>query len=312
MPCWPRLVSTTTVETTLSLAQPVENTTGCAHWPLSTLVSACHVSMANTQRCCRILTGHPLSTCCVCGRLCDVSVAGVFIYTKVALRKWACDECSSTGAFFLNAFTHLNELFCGPAAQMESFYGVSGLFCSEEALKAIKVPGHWCHSYWTAQIEAGVIISANFFLVLTKMVWSTRSSQWIARVLECLEFAEGAANISIPSILPNNVWWSSLRPRFNRQFFSFRRFWHHQEHARSAAASSVELFPHQLVNKIGVNRTRCCVFESLIRTSWSSTRCCSPAARQGAAAAFLPSSDEGSPAHIYSGSEGFPCLHCCL
>lgn len=48
MPCWPRPVSTTTVETTLSLAQPAENTTGCAHWPLSTLVSVCHVYMPNT------------------------------------------------------------------------------------------------------------------------------------------------------------------------------------------------------------------------------------------------------------------------
>lgn len=39
MPCWPRLVSTTTVETTLSSAQPAENTTGCARWPLLTPVS---------------------------------------------------------------------------------------------------------------------------------------------------------------------------------------------------------------------------------------------------------------------------------
>lgn len=41
MPCWPRLVSTTTVETTLSSAQLVANTTGCAHWQLLTLVSTC-------------------------------------------------------------------------------------------------------------------------------------------------------------------------------------------------------------------------------------------------------------------------------
>lgn len=204
----------------------------------------------------------------------------------------------------------LNWLFCGPAAQMESFCSVSGLFCSEEALKAIKVSRHWCHSYWAAQIEAGFFIS-----VWSWPKWSgpQEAASELHASLERLEFAKAAANISSPTILPNNVWWSSLRPRFNRQFFSFRWFWHHQEHARSAAASSVELFPHQLVNKIGVNRTCCCVFEYLIRTSWSSTRCCSPDARQGAAAAFLPSSDEGSPAHIYSGSEGFPCrLHCRL
>lgn len=39
MLCWPRLVSTTTVETTSSWAQPAANTTGCAHWLSSTLVS---------------------------------------------------------------------------------------------------------------------------------------------------------------------------------------------------------------------------------------------------------------------------------
>lgn len=44
-PCWPRLVSTITVETTLSSAQPAANTTGCAHWQLSTLVSVCHLNL---------------------------------------------------------------------------------------------------------------------------------------------------------------------------------------------------------------------------------------------------------------------------
>lgn len=37
-PCWPRLVFTTTVVTTLSLAPPAESTTGCAHWRSSTPV----------------------------------------------------------------------------------------------------------------------------------------------------------------------------------------------------------------------------------------------------------------------------------
>lgn len=39
MLCWPRLASTTTVGTTLSLVQPAANTTGCAHWPSLTPVS---------------------------------------------------------------------------------------------------------------------------------------------------------------------------------------------------------------------------------------------------------------------------------
>lgn len=45
--------------------------------------------------------------------------------------------------------------------------------------------------------------------------------------------------------------------------FLFRRFWHHQEHARSAAAASVELFPRPVViNKVGVNSSCYCHFFS--------------------------------------------------
>merc|ERR1712098_315003 len=55
MLCWLRLVSTTTVETTLSLAQPVASTIGCAHWQSSTLAiltssGACQISSSSLSR----------------------------------------------------------------------------------------------------------------------------------------------------------------------------------------------------------------------------------------------------------------------
>lgn len=54
----------------------------------------------------------------------------------------------------------------------------------------------------------------------------------------------------------------------------YRWFWHHQEHARSAATPSVELFPrHIVINKISVKGKCCCLLISDYGLVGSSCMC---------------------------------------
>lgn len=198
-PCWPRPVSTTTVETTLSSAQPAENTTGCAHWQLLTPVSVC------------------------------LNETLLWSWANPSYRGWPWSHCSPSALFCGLCLLYLNILVLKKKLSLkhstENNYRLDlmhWVFCI--SLQSVLIQDCWFATALCKQLVQAPVVHL--------------SARWLC----------------VPSPL--------------------RRFWHHQEHARPAAATSVAPFPHHIViNKIGVKGICWCLLVFFVMLAYVVPTC---------------------------------------